>query len=74
MDEFPNSSPVNILSSAFPDLTRISYKLTTAALDTSALTALCSIGLLSVPYSTLAGASIAGLARPALPRLRDEQV
>ncbi len=33
-----------------------------------------SVGLLSVPYSTLAGASVARLVRPALSALRDENL
>ena len=33
-----------------------------------------SVGLLSVPYSTLAGASIARLVRPALSALRNENL
>ena len=36
--------------------------------------ALRSVGLLSVPYSTLAGASVARLVRPALSALRDENL
>jgi len=46
-------------------LTRISHQLTTAAANTSVLTALYSLGLLDVLSSTTAGASVASLVKPA---------
>ena len=55
-------------------LTRISHIDSTASVESSALTALRSVGLLSVPYSTLAGPSVARLVRSALPPLRHESV
>ncbi len=50
------------------------YKFFTAATKSSALTALHSVGLLNVPYSTFAGASVARLVRSALSSLRDKNL
>ena len=46
------------------------HKFSTAATKSSALPVLRSVGLLNVPYSTFAGASIARLARSSLSSLR----
>jgi len=50
------------------------HKFSTASTKALVLTVLRSVGLLSVPYSTLAGASVARLVRPALSPLRDENL
>ena len=50
------------------------HKFSTASPKSLVLTVLHSVGLLSVPYSTLAGASVARLVRPALSALRDENL
>ena len=55
-------------------LARISHTRSTASAQCSALTALRSVGLLNVPYSTFAGASVARLVRPVLSPLRDDLV
>ena len=55
-------------------LARIMHKFSTASPQSSVLTVLRSFGLLSVPYSTLAGASVARLVRPAPSALRDENL
>ncbi len=58
---------------------RIMHKFSTASLKSLVLTVLRdpqagTPGLLSVPYSMLAGASVARLVRPALSALRDENL
>ena len=50
------------------------HKFSTAATKSSTLPALHSVGLLNVPYSTFAGASVARLVRAALSSLRDENL
>ena len=50
------------------------HKFSTAATKSSALSALHSVGLLNVPYSTFAGASVARLDRSALSSLRDKNL
>jgi len=50
------------------------HKFSTAPTKSSALSALHSVGLLNVPYSTFAGASVARLVRSALSSLRDENL
>ncbi len=55
-------------------LARIMHKFSTASRKSLVLTVLRSVGLLSVPYSTLAGASVARLVRPVLSALRDENL
>jgi len=50
------------------------HKFSTAAPKSSALTTFRSVGLLNVPYSTFAGASVARLVRSALSALRDENL
>jgi len=60
-------------------LARIMHKFSAASQQSSVLTVLRSVGLLSVPYSTLAGAwgtrkRVVRLIMPALPPLRDEKV
>ena len=60
-------------------LARIMHKFSAASPQSSVLTVLRdpqagAPGLLSVPYSTLAGASVARLVSPALSALRDENL
>ncbi len=55
-------------------LARIMHKFSTAATKSSALPALHSVGLLDIPYSTFAGASVARLVRSALSSLRDKNL
>ncbi len=55
-------------------LARIMHKFSTASTKSSALTALHSVGLLNVPYSTFAGASVARLVSPAFSPLHDENL
>jgi hypothetical protein len=55
-------------------LARIMHKFSTASTKSSALTALHSVGLLNVPYSTFAGASVARLVRSSLSSLRDKNL
>ncbi len=50
------------------------HKFSTAATKSSALPVLRSVGLLNVPYSTFAGASVARLVRSALSSLRDKNL
>jgi hypothetical protein len=50
------------------------HKFSTASPKPSVLTVLRSVGLLSVPYSTLAGVWVARLVNPALSALRDENL
>ncbi len=50
------------------------HKFSTASPKSLVLTVLRLVGLLSVPYSTLAGTSVARLVRPALSALRDENL
>ena len=50
------------------------HKFSTASTKSSALTALHSVGLLNVPYSTLAGTSVARLVRSSLSSLRDKNL
>ncbi len=50
------------------------HKFSTAATKSSALSVLRSVGLLNVPYSTFAGASVARLVRLALSSLRDKNL
>ncbi len=61
-------------ASIFIELARIMHKFSAASPLSSVLTVLRSFGLPSVPYSTLVGASVARLARPALSSLRDENL
>ena len=50
------------------------HKFSTAPTKSSTLPALHLVGLLNVPYSTFAGASVARLVRSALSSLRDENL
>jgi len=50
------------------------HKFSTASPQSSVLPVLHSVGLLTVPYSTLAGASVARLVSPALSALCDENL
>ncbi len=50
------------------------HKFSTAVAKSSALPALRSVGLLNVPYSTFAGASVARLVKSAFSSLRDKNL
>ena len=66
--------PIFVPSLALAKPARIMHKFSTASQKSLVLTVLRSVGLLSVPYSTLAVASVARFVRPALSALRDENL
>ena len=66
--------PAIDLSWFFRRFARIMHKFSTAATKSSTLTALRLVGLLNVPYSTFAGASVARLVRSSLSSLRDKNL
>ncbi len=66
--------PAMDLSWFFWRIARIMHKFSTAATKPSALTAFRLVGLLNVPYSTFAGASVARLVRSSLSSPRDKNL